>query len=348
MPLATSRERQGRLAFMIRAQGAKAAGIRRPPLATGDDTALKRLPNDLWAAVLPAEDGEAKRYQYLVDGKLVGEPRQYEAYRMPPEMVADPGVAKGEVREMPPHASEIYPGTTRPWWVYLPATFGKAPVPAGGYNLIVFQDGQWARNWASICLDNMIAKGTLPPTVAVFVKPGSHEGKDGDNRAREYDVMSDDYVRMLLDEILPKVTAIAPLTTDPNRRLIAGQSSGGICAFTAAWERPESFGLVMSWIGSYVNIAALFEKPGGQNYPAQVRRAERKPIRVVLQDGAQDLDNEWGNWPLANQTMLAALKYKGYDVKWSFGNGFHSDAQGRAEMPDSVAWLFRTGPYAPK
>ena len=102
----------------------------------------------------------------------------------------------------------------------------------------------------------------------------------------------------------------------------------------------------MSWIGSYVNIAALFDKPGGQNYPARIRRTDRKPIRVALQDGAQDLDNEWGNWPLANQTMLAALKYRDYDVKWLYGRGYHSGSHGRSQLPDQLEWLFRTGRYA--
>lgn len=335
--------KRGRVAFMIRAEGAKKVRIARKDSVDQSDLSfdLKRLPNGLWATVLPVPDGSAWRYRYVADAKQVGDVRSFEAYRMPPEMTADPKVAKGELREMPLHTSEVYPETTRPWWVYLPAK----PAPRGGYNLIVFQDGQWAKNYAVPCLDNMIAKGTLAPTVAVFVKPGSHEGKDGDNRAREYDVLSDEYSRMILDEILPKVQAIAPLTKEPDRRAIAGGSSGGICAFTAAWERPDQFGLVLSWIGSYVNIAALYGKEGGQNYPAKIRRTDRKPIRIVLQDGAQDLDNEWGNWPLANRTMLAALNYKAYDVKWIWGNGFHSDAHGRATMPDSLEWLFRTGRY---
>ncbi len=342
MPLQTSPDKWGRAAFIIRATEAKSVdlSILSDSLGGGKGS-LRKLPNGLFARVTTAQDGDAFRYQYVVDDKPVGDPRNFEAYRMPPEMITDPKVAKGELREMPLHTSEVYPGTTRLWWVYLPAK----PAPRGGYNLIVFQDGQWSRNNAVICLDNMIAKGTLPPTVAVFIKPGTRE-KDIDNRAREYDVMSDEYSRMLLNELLPKVETIATLTNEPDRRAIAGESSGAICAFTVAWERPDKFGLVMSWIGSYVNIAALYGKPGGHNYPAIIRRTDRKPIRIVLQDGAQDLDNEWGNWPLANQTMLAALRYKAYDVKWIWGNGFHSGAHGRSTMPDQLEWLFRSGRYA--
>ena len=343
-PYAAPAKEGGRVGFVLRASEAKGAGVAVRSLDSSGTLRLTRLPNGLWAGVMPVTDGTAMHYQYLADGKSVGDDRTFEAYRTPPEMVARDGVAKGELRAMPDHVSTIYPGTSRPWWVYLPAK----PAPEGGYALAVFQDGQWAKGYVVPALDNMIASGDLPPTVAVFIKPGSHEGKDGDDRSREYDVMSDEYVRMLDEEILPKVAALAPLTSEPSKRLIAGGSSGGICAFTAAWERPSSFGLVMSWIGSYVNLGAIHGKEGGQNTPFKIRRTEKKPIRIVLQDGAQDIDNEWGNWPLANRTMKSALEYKGYDFKWIFGNGFHSDAQGRATMPDSLRYLFRTGPYAGK
>ena len=328
----------GHVAFFIRAPEAKAVTV----TISGDGTfALSKLPAGLWGGVRTVDDGDAFRYAYFADGKAIGETRNIEAYRTPPEMKVHEGVPKGELRTMPDHVSTIYPGTSRPWWVYLPAK----PAPSAGYALMVFQDGQWAKNYVVPCLDNMIASGDIPPSVAVFLKPGGHEGKEGDNRSREYDVMSDEYVRMLDDEVLPKVALLARLNPDPSQRLIAGGSSGGICAFAAAWERPTSFGLVLSWIGSYVNLGAIHGKEGGQNYPFKIRRTDRKPIRLVLQDGTQDLDNEWGNGPLANQTMVAALKFKGYEYKWDFGKGFHSDAHGRSVMPDSLRYLFRTGPY---
>ena len=326
----------GYVAFAISATDAKTVEVSR----TEDPAPLKlrKIAPDLWALVVPAKDGEARRFEYRVDGKKVGDTRQYEAYAKAPEDVERPGVLRGETVQMPDHASAIYPGTTRPWWVYKPAK----PAPEGGYNLVVFQDGQWARYNYPLMLDNMIAEGQIPPTVAVFVKPGSHEGKDGDNRAREYDVISSEYSDMILTEILPKVDL--PLTKDPARRAICGESSGAICAFTAAWEHPESFGLVMSAIGTYVNIGSLFpDSPGkgigGQNYPYMIRRMPKRPIRIAFQDGDQDLDNEWGNWPLANLTMKKALDYKGYDNLFVYGHGFHSGAHLRALFPRFLRWL---------
>ena len=83
----------------------------------------------------------------------------------------------------------------------------------------------------------------------------------------------------MIDEILPNVGQEYNLSDDPNDRAIAGASSGGICAFTVAWERPDQFRRVLSTIGTYVGLR------GGNEYPTLVRKTEPKPIRVFLQDG---------------------------------------------------------------
>ena len=125
------------------------------------------------------------------------------------------------------------------------------------------------------------------------------------------------------------------LSKDPKDRAIGGASSGGICAFTVAWEKPDQFSKVLSHVGSFTNIR------GGLNYEAYIRKTPPKAIRVFLQDGSNDLDNEHGNWPLANQQMAAALKFKKYDVKFEFGEGVHSGVHGGAILPDSLRWLWR-------
>ncbi len=140
----------------------------------------------------------------------------------------------------------------------------------------------------------------------------------------------------MIDEILPEVAQKYNLTTDPDQRAICGASSGGICAFTVAWERPDYFHKVVSHIGSFTNIR------GGHVYPALIRRAPKKPLRVFLQDGSSDLDNQFGNWPLANQEMAAALKFKKYDYKFEFGTEAHNGKHGGAIFPDTMRWLWRT------
>jgi enterochelin esterase family protein len=216
---------------------------------------------------------------------------------------------------------------------------------------MVFQDGHTyvsatGQMRVPVVFDNLIARGEMPVTIGVFINPG-HRGAnapkaDGwgtrNNRSFEYDSLGDAYARFLLDELLPFVAQTYNLkfTDDPNRRAICGMSSGGICAFTVAWERPDQFRKVLSHIGSFTNIR------GGHHYPALIRKTERKPLRVFLQDGSNDLNNLHGDWPLANQAMASALRFAGYDYRFEFGDGAHNGKHGGAILPDSLRWLWRT------
>jgi enterochelin esterase family protein len=156
-----------------------------------------------------------------------------------------------------------------------------------------------------------------------------------ENRSREYDTVSGDYAEFLLTEILPEVERDYRITSNPDLRAICGNSSGGICAFSVAWHRPDQFRKVLSHIGSFVNIR------GGHHYAAMIRKTDPKPIRVLLQDGENDLDNQHGNWPLANQQMAKSLAFADYDYKFVFGTGAHNGNHGGAIFPDSLRWLWR-------
>jgi enterochelin esterase-like enzyme len=241
---------------------------------------------------------------------------------------------------MPRWESRIFAGTTRDWWIYVPAQY-RAENPAA---VMVFQDGNGPRAWAPTVFDNLIARKDMPVTVGVFIEPGGTKALR-DNRSFEYDTLSDQYARFLLEEILPEVEKTVKLRHDAGSRAIAGQSSGGICAFTVAWERPGEFSKVISWTGSFTNIAAGSDlRSGGHNYEALVRRVARKPIRVILQDGSNDLDSIPGSWWLANQTLARSLEYAGYDYRHDWGSGFHNYLHGRAIFPDSLRWLWRDYP----
>lgn len=259
-----------------------------------------------------------------------------------------PGAPEGKVTEFRFEGSKVFPDTTRDGWIYVPAQYDGSKPAA----LMVFQDGHAyvgtgasAQMRVPIVFDNLIAKGDMPVTIAVFVNPGHRgadaPGKDGwgnrSNRSVEYDSLGDAYAKFLIEELLPFVESRfqVKLSTDPAMRAICGMSSGGICAWTVAWERPDSFGKVLSHIGSFTNIR------GGHVYPALIRKTERKPIRVFLQDGANDLNNLHGSWPLANQEMAAALGFAGYDYKFEFGTGAHNGKHGGAILPDSLRWLWR-------
>ena len=233
-----------------------------------------------------------------------------EKYKLGPDSMRQEGVPKGSVTKIGWH-SKVFPGTVRDYWVYVPAQYdGKKPAC-----VMVFQDGggyvgETGDFRVPIVFDNLIHKGEMPVTIGIFINPG-HLGElppknrwQASNRSFEYDTLSDQYARFLLKEILPEVGKRYKLTDDPAGRAICGITSGGICAFTVAWERPDVFSKVLSHVGSFTNIR------GGHVYPALIRKTANKPIRVFLQDGSNDLDNEHGNWPLANQEMAAALKFR--------------------------------------
>ena len=250
------------------------------------------------------------------------------------------GVPQGKVEKY--HwKSQVFPGTERDYWVYVPAQY-QADKPVC---VMVFQDGEGYVNEQGdfrtpIVFDNLIHKSEMPVTIGIFINPGViPAAKPGEesrkNRSFEYDTLSDQYARFLLDEILPEVGKQYRLTTDPVGRPICGFSSGGICAFTVSLERPDAFRKVLSHVGSFTNIR------GGHVYPALIRKTEPKPIKVFLQDGSGDLDNLHGNWPLANQEMAAALMFAKYDYQFVYGDGGHNGKHGGAILPDSLRWLWK-------
>lgn len=262
-------------------------------------------------------------------------------YVLGPDSQRQDGVPQGQVTQKKWTSTKVYPGTERDYWIYVPAQYNKDQ-PA---NLMVFQDGgayvgEQGQFRTTVVFDNLIHKQEMPVTIGLFINPGVIPGAKPDekprqNRSFEYDTVSDQYVRFLLEEMLPALEQDYNIVKSAEGRAICGISSGGICAFTAAWERPDAFGKVLSHIGSFTNIR------GGHVYPSIIRKTERKPIRVFLQEGSNDLDNLHGNWPLANQEMAAALKFSGYDYKFEYGDGAHNGKHGGAILPDSLRWLWR-------
>lgn len=264
-------------------------------------------------------------------------------YELGPDSKVQPGVPKGTVTKHSwTSAGTIFPGTVRDYWVYVPAQY-DASKPAA---VMVFQDGvKWASNvgngWLTpIVFDNLIAKGDMPVTIGIFVNPGMLPARSPGlkprlNRNYEYASTSGDYARFIVEEILPEVARDYNLTDDPNLRGIGGSSGGGQASFTAAWNRPDVFRRVLSFIGSYVNIR------GADIYQSRVRKMEPKPLRVFLQDGSNDLDLFSGSFWLANQSLRSALHWAGYDYKWVAGEEGHNKVHGLPILPDALRWLWR-------
>jgi sugar lactone lactonase YvrE/enterochelin esterase-like enzyme len=261
-----------------------------------------------------------------------------------PGRTAADDVPKGEVTKYTFNQSKVFPGTVRDYWVYVPKQYDPAK-PACVY---VNQDG--VQYNAPAVFDQLIHKKEMPVVIGVFVMHGrvkapSEQALDRFNRSYEYDGLGDNYARFLLEELLPEVEKKTAadgrpihLSKDGNDRCIGGASSGAICAFTAAWERPDAFGRVFSSIGTYVGLR------GGNNYPTLVRKFEPKPLRIFLQDGSNDLNIYGGDWWMANQEMERALKFAGYEVEHVWGTGGHDGKQATQVFPDAMRWLWKDWP----
>lgn len=259
-------------------------------------------------------------------------------------LLAAQDVPKGDLTKHVFDQSRIFPGTTRDYWIYVPKQYD----PAKPACLYVNQDNVQFK--APEAFDRLIHAGEIPVTIGVFVQHGRVKAPGGDaldrfNRSYEYDGLGDAYARFLLEELLPEVEKkTAPdgrpirLSKDGNDRAIGGSSSGAICAFTAAWERPDAFRRVFSAIGTYVGLR------GGHVYPTLIRKTEPKPLRVFLQGGSKDLNIYGGDWWMANQEMERALAFAGYEVNHAWGEGGHDGKHATEIFPDAMRWLWKDWP----
>jgi sugar lactone lactonase YvrE/enterochelin esterase-like enzyme len=276
-------------------------------------------------------------------GLLAAQIPAADEYTLGPDSQRHDGVPRGSVTQYS-WTSKIYPGTVRDYWVYVPAQYDAAK-PAcvmifqdgGGF---VKEDGGWR---VPVVFDNLIQQKAMPVTIGIFINPGvlnalSPDQQDRFNRSYEYDGLGGRYAKFLVEEILPEVAKKFNFSKDPNDSAIAGSSSGGIAAFTAAWNRPDAFRRVLSFIGSYTNLR------GGDIYPSLIRKTEPKPLRVFLQDGSNDQNIYAGSWYLANQSMASALEFSGYESKFVVGTEGHNGKHGGAILPDALRWLWQDYP----
>lgn len=280
-------------------------------------------------------------------------------YKLGPDSLPQEGVPKGRI--VGPHAlpSEAYPGTQHTYWVYVPAQY-DAKVPAA---LMIFNDGQAFMApegdvRAQNVMDNLIYRREIPVMIGVFINPGRtpeqpeptprNWGDRDTNRPTEYNSLDDKYARVIVDELLPELYKTYNISKNPDDHGIGGASSGAIAAFTVAWERPAHFRKVLSIVGSFVNLR------GGHVYPELVRKSERKPIRIFMQDGRNDnrgqrrdgAYDETRDWFAQNVRLMKALTEKGYEVNYSWGIGRHGQKQGGAMVPEMMRWLWRDGPVS--
>jgi enterochelin esterase-like enzyme len=282
------------------------------------------------------------------------DPKMDAFYKLGPDSMRQEGVPHGRIEG--PHVipSQAYPGTQHTYWVYVPAQYDSAKPTA----LIVFNDGQAFKNepgdvQAQNVLDNLIYRREIPVMLGVFINPGRRPNQPeptpqewGDrttNRPEEYNSLNDKYARVIVDELLPDLRKSYNISSDPEQRAIGGASSGGIAAFTVAWHRPDQFRKVFTFVGSFVNLGDR----GGHTYPDLILAADKKPLRIYLQDGRNDNrgrpddQTHERDWFYQNVRMADALTKKGYDLNYTWGIGNHGQKQGGAIFPDIMRWLWR-------
>ncbi len=319
---------------------ASQAGIsidQQPPLA------MEKIEgSNLWMRLVKMRVGVTHAFQYYADGKPFGNRSDIPGYN--PDSYPKPGVPKGKLSEKHTITSKIYDGMKADFWYYAaPGVDPNVPAP-----MMVWQDGQGliagdlSRMRLFTVTENLVAQKLIPPMVHVLIAPGmSPDGKP--MRSVEYDTVSDRYDRFLLEEVLPEVEKVYKLRPDGYSRGIAGESSGGICSLNAAWFMPDKFSRVHSAIGSYTSIQWHPEEKldGGNLYPFMVRKMPKRNIRIWMSDGADDLENNHGSWPLQNIQLANSLKMREYDFHFRFGVATHDPAQAAIDLPESLMWLWR-------
>jgi enterochelin esterase-like enzyme len=279
-------------------------------------------------------------------------------YVLGPDSKPMEGVPKGKWVGPKTIPSNVFPGTQHTYWVYVPAQY-DASQPAA---IMVFNDGQAMMAepgdvQAHYVLDNLIFRREIPVMLGVFINPGRRPdqpeptpkdwGDRNTNRANEYNPPNDNYARVVVDELMPALKKDYNIAPNPDLHGIMGASSGGCAAFAVAWFRPNDFRKVITFVGSYTDIR------GEHIYPELVMEAEKKPIRIFLQDGRNDnrgmrggtYDAKW-DWFHQNVRLMQALTKKGYDLSYVWGIGNHGQKQGGAMFPEMMRWLWRDQPVS--
>ena len=221
-------------------------------------------------------------------------------------------------------------GGERQMWIYLPARHTASDVPC---TLLLLLDGFIYTHVipTPTILDNLIAAGRIPPTIAVMVNNPSMEA-----RIRELSCHAP-FVDFLAEELLPWVRQAYPVTTDLRRTIVGGSSLGGLSAVFAALRRPDLFGNVLSQSGSF------WWKPSDEAEAGWLAReyaaAPLAARRFYLDVGCLESRGQ----RLANESMRDLLQARGATVHYREFGGGHTFLCWQGTLADGIVSLTTTG-----
>lgn len=219
--------------------------------------------------------------------------------------IRQPGVPEGALKEFSIRSAIL--NQERKFWIYTPPGYRRE---AGPYAYLVHFDGRGytAEFPLQIALDNLLAKGEIPPIVGVFV--------DQIDRVKEL-ACNPRFVDFLADELTPWVKERYAIADDPLRTMVAGSSMGGLGAMYAAYHRPKRFGCVIALTGAFYCVPSDDEE--GEWLARHFARSPKLPIRVFM-----DVGNLEPAWHLAsNRHMRDVLVAKGYLLRYEEFTGVH-------------------------
>lgn len=299
-------------------------------------------------------------YQLDPDLKDNGNPKgKYFEFKM---KLADSKIFRGDDSTLDPK-KDIR--KERRIFVYVPAAYKdgtKAPI-------LVMHDGPSHMNLVRNALDNLtISKDPnkkLPAFIAISVENGGNDSK-GSQRGLEYDTMSDRLARFVNDEVLPAVLSNPEIqaaypniafTDNPWGRAVMGCSSGGAAALTMGWFRPDLFRRLITYSGTFVDqqdddAAEEAQYPlGAWEYHSSMNligKSDKKPLRIFTHVADKDLrandpEESYHNWVMANERTAAELKEKNYDYRYVFSkNSGHCDKRVfEHTLAETLVWMWR-------
>jgi len=250
-------------------------------------------------------------------------------------------------------------------FVYVPAAYQDGTAAP----ILVMHDGPSRLNLVRNALDNLTISQDpdrkLPAFISIAVENGGDDSK-GSQRGLEYDTMSDRLARFINDEVLPAVLnhkdirAAYPkiaFTKNPWGKAAMGCSSGGAAALTMGWFRPDLFRRLITYSGTFVDQQDD-DAPEEAKYPLGaweyhssmklIETSEKKPLRIFTHvsendNRAQDPEETYHNWVMANERTAVALKAKGYDYRYVFSRATrHCEAKVFEQtLADTLVWMWR-------